>query len=95
MSASVSVALRIDRHDGAYAFEDPAVPGDLTIERLTQLAAPRVRYPLLDVSTGKPLTYSLLHNGEEIPRESTVARAFPQRRAKVTLVHEFRNAGDA
>jgi hypothetical protein len=92
MNAVGSVALRIDRHDGAYGFDDPAVPGDLTIERLTQLAAPRVRYPLVDVSSGKGITYALLHDGREVPRETTVARAFPERRAKCTLVHQYQNA---
>ena len=91
MSTSVSVALRIDRHDGAYGFDDH-VPGDLSVERLTQIAAPRVRLPVVDVSSGKPIAYSLLHDGSEVPQESTVARAFPQRRAKVTIVTAFRNA---
>ena len=92
MNAASSVALRVERYDGAHGFDDPSVPGDWTIETLTQRAAPKLRYPLTDVSTGKPLRYSLLHDGVEVPRDQTVARAFPQRRARVHVVHEYANA---
>ena len=38
MSAATTIALRIERHDGAHGFEDPAVPGDLTIDEVTRRA---------------------------------------------------------
>ena len=91
MNATTSVALSIERHDGAYSFSDH-VPGDVLVEDLTRRAAPRVRLPSTDISSGKPISYSLLHDGVEVQPEITVARAFPQRRAKVTIVHAFRNA---
>ena len=92
MNAATTVALRIDRHDGAYGFDDPAVPDDLTIEEVTLRAAPRLRYPLTDVSSGKPLRYSMLYDGAELPRDQPVGRAFPSRRARVHVVHEYQNA---
>ena len=95
MDASTNVALRIDRYDGAYGFDDPAVPGEWTIEELTTRAAPKLRYPTSDVSTGKPLRYSLLHDGVELPRDRTVADAFPARTARVHVVHEYANARSA
>lgn len=86
------MALRIERQDGAYGFDDPAVPGDWTIEALTTRAAPKLRYPMTDVSTGKPLRYSMLHDGVELPRDQTVGAAFPERQARVHVVHEYANA---
>lgn len=92
MNSAMSVALRIERQDGAYGFDDPAVPDDWTIEDLTTRAAPKLRYPLTDVSTGKPLRYSMLHDGVELPRDQTVGAAFPARRGRVHVVHEYANA---
>ena len=92
MNGATSVALRIDRHDGAHGFLDPAVPGEWTIEELTQRAAAKLRYPASDVSTGKPLRYALLHEGAELRREQTVGESFPQGRASVHVVHEYANA---
>ena len=87
-----SVALRFERQDGAHAFDDPAVPIELTVEEITVRAAPRLRYPTLDVATGKPLVYALLHEGVEVPRDATVGRAFPGRSATVHVVSEYENA---
>ena len=92
MSAATTIALRIERHDGAHGFEDPAVPGDLTIDEVTRRAVPRLRYPTTDVSTGKPLHYALLHEGRELARDQPVSEAFPRRRARVHVVHEYTNA---
>ena len=92
MNEASSVALRIERQDGAHGFDDPAVPADWTIERLTARAAPKLRYPTVDVSSGKSLAYSMLHDGVELPRDLTVGAAFPKRRARVHVVHEYANA---
>jgi hypothetical protein len=92
MDGATSVALRIERQDGTHGFDDPAVPADWTIERLTAEAAPRLRYPTTDVGTGKPLRYSMLHDGVELPRDQKVGAAFPKRRARVHVVHEYTNA---
>jgi hypothetical protein len=56
-----TIALRVERHDGAHGFDDPSVPADWTIEQLTARVAPKLRYPATDVSSGKPLRYSMLH----------------------------------
>ena len=92
MNAAGSVALRIERQDGAHGFDDPAVPAEWTIEQVTLRAAPKLRYPLTDVGSGKPLKYSMLHDGVELPRDQTVGTAFPKRRARVHVVHEYENA---
>jgi hypothetical protein len=92
MDAASSVALRIERHDGAHGFDEPAVPGSWTIEQLTARVVPRLRYPLRDVASGKPLRYSMLHEGTELARDQRVADAFPARRARVNVVHEYQNA---
>jgi hypothetical protein len=92
MNGASNVALRIERQDGAYGFDDPGVPAEWTIESLTAKAVPRLRYPATDVSTGKPLRYSMLHDGVELPRDMTVGDAFPKRRARVHVVHEYANA---
>ena len=42
---NATVALRIERQDGAHGFDDPAVPGDWTIEAVTARAVPKLRYP--------------------------------------------------
>ena len=93
MNAASTVALRIERHDGAAAFDDPAVPGEMTIEEVTARAAPRLRYPLTDIGSGKPLRYGLLHDGVELPRDEKVGTAFPKRRGHVHVVTEYQNAG--
>jgi len=85
-----ALALRIERHDGAHGFDD-LVPPALTIGELTTKAAPRLRYPVTDVSSGKPLAYSMLHDGVELPRDTTVGKALKQG-AKVHVVHEHVNA---
>jgi hypothetical protein len=92
MNAGTTVALRFDRHDGAHGFDDPAVPEDLTIEEVTRRAVPRLRYPATDVSSGKPLRYSMLHDGRELARDEKVRDAFPKRRGRVHVVHEYANA---
>jgi hypothetical protein len=92
MNAATTVALRIERYDGAHGFDDPSVPADWSIEELTTHAAPRLRYPSTDVSTGKPLRYSMLHDGVELPRDQTVGKAFPKRQARVHVVSEYANA---
>jgi hypothetical protein len=91
---ATSLALDFERQDGAaHSFEDPAVPLELSIEEVTKRAVPRLRYPVTDISTGRPLVYSLLHDGVEIPRDLTVGKAFPgRRRARVHVVSEFTNA---
>jgi hypothetical protein len=98
MPTASTLALRIERYDGAYGFDDPAVPAALTVEELTTRAAPRLRYPSTDVSSGKPLAYSLLHDGAEVPKTDRIGDALPNR-ARVFVVHEYRNAragdGDA
>ena len=90
---NATVALRIERQDGAHGFDDPAVPGDWTIEAVTARAVPKLRYPKTDISSGKPLRYSMLNDGVELPRDQTVGTVFPKRRARVHVVHEYVNAG--
>jgi hypothetical protein len=87
------VALRIERFDGAHGFDDPAVPASLTVEQLTARAVPKLRYPLTDVSSGKPLRYSMLHEGTELARDQTVGTAIQKPRSVVHVVHEYTNAG--
>lgn len=91
--STATVSLRIDRQDGAYGFWDPSVPPDWTIEELTSRVAPRLRYPTTDVATGKPLRYSMLHDGIELRRDEKVGNAFPAGEAQVHVVHEYANAG--
>jgi hypothetical protein len=91
--STATVALRIDRQDGAHGFEDPSVPGEWTIEELTNRVAPKLRYPTMDIATGKPLRYSMLHDGIELRRDEKVGDAFPDRKARVHVVHEYANAG--
>jgi len=92
MNTATSVALRIERHDGAHGFDEPAVPAEWSIEKLTEHAVPRLRYPQTDVSSGKPLRYSMLHDGVELPRDSSVGVAFPKKKARVQVVNEYQNA---
>ena len=92
MNEASSVALRIERADGAHGFDDPAVPPEWTIQQLTAQAVPRLRYPTTDIASGKPLKYSALSGGVELPRDQTVGDAFPGRRGKVHVVHEYVNA---
>lgn len=94
-TAATSVSIVFERQDGAHFFEDGAVPGHLSIGEATKLAVPKLRYPSTDVSTGKPLKYSMLHDGVEVPRDETVGRAFPKRKARVHVVSEYENASDA
>jgi hypothetical protein len=91
-ASAATIALRVERYDGAYGFEDPAVPVSWTVEELTARAAPRLRYPSTDVGTGKPLRYSLLHDGVEVPRDTSVGVAFPEQGARVRVVREYVNA---
>ena len=92
MTSNSSVALRIERQDGAHGFDDPAVPAEWTIEQLTDRAVPKLRFPRTDVGSGKPLRYSMLHEGVELARDLTVGKAFRGRKAKVHVVHEYQNA---
>jgi hypothetical protein len=92
MNEATAVALRIERYDGAYGFDEPYVPAGWTIEELTARAAPKLRYPTTDVASGKPLRYSMLHDGVELRRDQTVGAAFPGRQAHVHVVHEYANA---
>jgi hypothetical protein len=92
MTQASSVALRIERADGAHGFDDPAVPAEWSIEELTARVTPKLRYPVTDIATGKPLRYSMLHDGVELPRDQTVGAAFPKRRARVHVVNEYTNA---
>ena len=85
-----SLALRIERHDGAHGFDD-FVPSALTVGELTSKATPRLRYPTTDVSSGKALSYSLLHQGTELPREARVGTLLKEG-DKVFVVHEYVNA---
>jgi hypothetical protein len=94
MYGDTSVALRFERQDGAHGFDDPAVPAALTVEEVTERAAPRLRFPLHDVSTGKRLRYSMLHDGREIARDLPVGEVFPERRALVHIVSEYQNAAE-
>ena len=91
-TAAMTVSLTFERQDGGHRFEDGAVPGSLTIGEVTGLAVPKLRYPTTDVSTGKPLRYSLLHDGVEVPRDEKVGRVFPNRKARVHIVSEYENA---
>jgi len=90
MSTAATVALRIERFDGAHGFDDPAVPASLTIEQLTARAVPKLRYPSTDVSSGKPLRYSMLHDGTELARDQTVGTAIQKPRSVVHVVHVAR-----
>lgn len=87
-----SVALHVERHDGAFSFDDPAVPRDWTVEQLTENALSRLRYPSSDVTSGKPLRYSMLADGAELPREAKVGEALPKAGAKVRVVRDYVNA---
>ena len=84
--------MRIERHDGAVAFEDGAVPSEWTIDQLTQNALPHLRYPESDIASGKPLRYSMLSDGAELPREAKVGETFPATGARVRVVREYANA---
>ncbi len=92
MNDATTVALRIDRPDGMHGFEDPAVPKEWTIERVTEHAARRLRYPMTDASSGKPLRYAMLHAGTELRRDLRVGEAILKRRARVHVVSEYANA---
>jgi hypothetical protein len=92
MTSATNVALRIDRQDGAHGFDDSAVPAEWTIEELTDRAVPKLRYPQTDIGSGKPLRYSMLHDGVELPRDLTVGKVFPSRKGRVHVVHEYQNA---
>jgi hypothetical protein len=92
MTSATNVALRIERQDGAHGFDEPAVPPEWTIEELTRHAVPKLRYPTTDVSSGKPLRYSMLHEGVELARDQVVAKAFPKHKGRVQIVNEYQNA---
>lgn len=93
MNPTSSVALKIERADGAHGFEDPAVPAQWTIEELTAHAVPRLHYPTTDLASGLPLRYAVLAaDGIELPRDQKVGDAFPGRSGRVHVVHEYVNA---
>jgi hypothetical protein len=85
-----AIALRIERHDQAHGFDD-AVPGDWSIERLTETAIPKLRLATRDVASGKPLKYSALHEGTELPRDAKVGTVV-RPGGLVRVVPEFENA---
>ena len=86
-----AVALHIERHDQAHGFDD-AVPGDWSIERLTESAVPKLRLATRDVASGQPLRYSALHEGTELPRDAKVGTAV-RPGGRVVIAPEFENAG--
>jgi hypothetical protein len=85
-----AVALRIERHDQVHGFDD-TVPGDWSIERLTETAVPKLRLATRDVTSGKPLRYSALHEGTELPRDETVGKAL-RPGGKIVIAPEYENA---
>src|SRR5436853_7003708 len=85
---NATVALRIERQDGAHGFDDPAVPGGWTIWAVTARAVLKLRYPKTDVSSVKLLGYSLLHDWLELPHGQTVDTVYPQRRARLHVVRD-------
>lgn len=85
-----AVKVRLERHDQAHGFDD-AVPGDWSVERMTENAVPRLRLATRDVTSGKPLKYSALYDGGELPRDAKVGTAV-RPGAKVTISPEFENA---
>lgn len=85
-----TVALRIERHDQAHAFED-TVPAEWSIERLTDTAVPKLRLATRDVASQKPLRYSALHEGSELARDATVGTAV-RPGSRVVIAPEFENA---
>jgi hypothetical protein len=87
-----TLALRIERHDGSHSIDEPAVPAGWTVEELTHRSVPRLRYPETDVGSGKPLRYSMLHDGAELRRDSILGEVLPARGARVHVVHEYVNA---
>jgi hypothetical protein len=87
-----TLSLRIERHDGAHSLDEPAIPADWTVEELTSRAVPRLRYPETDVGSGKPLRYSMLHDGAELRRDSTLGEVLPAKGARVHVVHDHLNA---
>jgi hypothetical protein len=92
MTTLQTMALRIERHDQAHGFDD-TVPGDWSIERLTDAAVPKLRLATKDVTSGKPLKYSALHEGTEVPRDAKVATALKPG-GKVVIAPEYENARD-
>ena len=85
-----AVALRIERHDQAHGFDD-TVPGDWSIERMTESALPKLRLATRDVASGKALKYSALHEGTELPRDAKVGTAV-RPGGRVVVVPEYENA---
>jgi hypothetical protein len=87
-----TMALRIERHDHAHGFDD-AVPGEWSIARLTAAAIPKLRLATTDIASGKPLKYSALHDGTEVPRDAKVGTALKPG-GKVVIAPEYENARD-
>ena len=85
-----AVTVRIERHDQTHGFDD-AVPGDWSVERMTETAVPRLRLATRDVTSGKPLKYSALHDGSELPRDAKVGTAV-RPGGRVIISPEFENA---
>ena len=93
MNQASSVALRIERPDGAHGFDDPAVPAEWTIQELTAHAVPRLRYPSTDIASGQALRYAAVAaDGIELLPDQKVGEAFPGRSGRVHVVHEYINA---
>jgi hypothetical protein len=87
-----AVALRIERHDQVHGFED-SVPGEWSVERLTEKVVPKLRLATRDVASGKPLRYSALLDGTELPREARIGNAVKPG-GKVVIAPEYQNAAD-
>jgi hypothetical protein len=85
-----AVALRIERHDQVHGFDD-SVPGDWSVERLTESAVPKLRLATRDVASGKPLRYSALFDGAELPRDATIGKTVTPG-GKVVIAPEYQNA---
>lgn len=87
-----AMELRIERHDQVHGFDD-TVPADWSIEHLTETAVPKLRLAVRDVTSGKPLRYSALHEGTELPREGTVGQAL-RPGSRIVIAPEYQNAAD-
>lgn len=91
-TASLTVPMRVDRYDGGYGFNDPAVPASWSIEEFVHNVTAKLRLPTTDVTSGKPLRYSVLRDGDELPRDETIGKLFAKSGGKVQVVHEYSNA---
>ena len=86
-----AIAIHITRHDEAVSFDD-TVPGDWSVERLTDTAVPRLRLATRDAASNRPLRYAAVMDGNELPRMAKVGTAV-RPGGKVVVAPEFENAG--